>query len=223
MYTFLLLSSNFFLDSNVTASSSSHSTSSSSTEANKSAENQSQQETKPKVTLEERVARGEAQVGPTVPLRQGQENNENAPTGIKQVFPPVANQEHVETNSSNLSTASEQSKTSENNASTKDAKPAQTASQEAITVTPEEEKKIVEDVIKKLTPLVEELVANEIRRIRRGLSDDNDEAGFAPFPFLFGGGPMFARSGQGSFNNDFQVKHLINDLDRFSLLCFLGK
>ena len=130
----------------------------------------------PKVTLEERVARGEVQVGPTVPVRQEQESNQNRTTGIKQVFPAPGTED--------AKNASEQSNKSEKEEAVKTPSPAQ----ETPTITPEDEKKIVEDILKKITPLVEELVANAIRRIRRGgKDDDGDDDGFVPFPFMFGG------------------------------------
>lgn len=135
-------------------------------------------ESQPKTTLEERVTRGEAQVGPTVPVRQEQESNQKRTTGIKQVFP--------EPGTEDAKIASEQLNKSEEEKEEAIKTPA--PAQQTLTMTPEEEKKIVEDIIKKITPLVEELVANEIRRIRRGgKDDDGDDGSFVPFPFMFGG------------------------------------
>lgn len=70
--------------------------------------------------------------------------------------------------------------------------PQQNEAQQKQVVTPEEEKKIVESVLKQLTPLVEQLVAAEIRRVLSGQTDSDDDNGFVQFPFMFGGGPIFA-------------------------------
>ena len=167
------------------------------------------QENKPKVTLEERVARGEAQVGPTVPVRQEQQANQTATTGIRQVFPLAGEDQRQERSPSpslqrsvSPSSGQDESKkapeTSGNNQSTTQ-QPA--AEKETKSVTPEEEEQIVASILKQLTPLVEELVANEVRRVRRGLSVDSDELESLPFPFMFAGAP----NSQGQSATGFRV------------------
>ena len=133
-------------------------------------------------------------MGPTVPLRQEQQGNQNASTGIKQVFPqPGTEGQQDQQGEAKVSTSASAGSNQQSNQSQGDAaKNEGAATNEAPKITPEEEKKIVEDIIKRITPLVEELVASELHRIRHGgqLNDDDDEAGgFMPFPFVIGGGP----------------------------------
>ena len=63
---------------------------------NQTTEKAPPKETQPKVTLEARVARGEAQVGPTVPIRQEQQANQTTTASVKQVFPPAGEEKRQE-------------------------------------------------------------------------------------------------------------------------------
>jgi hypothetical protein len=56
-----------------------------------------------------------------------------------------------------------------------------------------------------LTPIVEQLVAAEVRRTLSGQTDSDDENGFVPFPFMFGGGgPILIGPGGGPPPQGFQ-------------------
>ena len=200
-------------------------------------------ETKAKVTLEERVSRGEARTGPTVPLLQAQSPSDYEPSpNVRQVYPPLSptqqqeqqkqaqqqanqsgqqqeqqkqgqqqqqpNQPTQVTQSSTTEekkVTTEEQKKPEGTTSTAAPSSQQSETKQKQEVSPEEEKKIVESVIKQLTPLVEQFVASEIRRALSGQTDSDDENGFLPFPFLFGGagagGPLFA-SGNGGVNGN---------------------
>ena len=185
---------------------------------------------KPKVTLEERIASGEAQKGPTIPLRNLQQQGTEAPTAIRQVYPPVSGsqQQQQQTQAGGYgqqtqveppkqaeqpkqeeqlkqeeplkqegpSKSEEQKKSEEQTKSdesseTKVSSPSHGQTEEKKEITKEDEEKIVESVLKQMTPIVEQLVAAEVRRTllskEGGQDDDND---FVPFPFMFGGGPM---------------------------------
>ena len=100
----------------------------------------------PQASLEERVSSGEATVAPTVPVREEQES-----TGIRQVFPPAA-EAQLQAHPSSTAGPTEQQQRTE-----------------------EDEEKIVEHILKQLTPLVEELVTMEVRRARLGRTDQDDD------------------------------------------------
>jgi hypothetical protein len=130
-----------------------------------SVDKSSSQETQPRVTLEERVSRGEAQTGPTIPLSQVQQQDNESSPKIRQVYPPQ-NQEQQQNQfqlQSSSSTATEEEPTSAYISSSQ-----QGGAQPKKELTHEEEKKIVDTVLKKLTPLVEQLVAAEVRRVLSG-------------------------------------------------------
>lgn len=181
-------------------------------------ERSSSTEAKPKVTLEERVSRGEAQTGPTIPLVQVAPKDYEPSPNVRQVYPPLSEAEQVEQRKQAQLQANQPASTSSSTTTTEQKKPEGTTSTEQkqeekksdettsvnvsstekkegekkVEITPEEEQKIVESVLKQLTPVVEQFVAAEIRRALRGQTDSDDENGFMPFPFMFGGGPMFA-------------------------------
>ena len=186
-------------------------------------ERSSSTEAKPKVTLEERVSRGEAQTGPTIPLVQVAPKDYEPSPNVRQVYPPLSEAEQVEQRKQAQLQANQPAATSSSTTTAEQKKPEGTASAETtstqqkqeekksdettpvnasstekkegekkVEITPEEEQKIVESVLKQLTPVVEQFVAAEIRRALRGQTDSDDENGFMPFPFMFGGGPMFA-------------------------------
>ncbi|CAF1636252.1 unnamed protein product, partial [Adineta ricciae] len=179
---------------------------------------------KPKVTLEERLASGEAQKGPTIPLRNLQQQGTEAPTAIRQVYPPVSGsqqqQQKTQAGGYGQQTQVEQPKQeeqlkeeeplkqegpskseeqkkpeeqtkSDESSETKVSSSSSGQTDEKKEITKEDEEKIVESVLKQMTPIVEQLVAAEVRRTllakEGGQDDDND---FVPFPFMFGGGPM---------------------------------
>lgn len=184
-------------------------------------EKSSSTETKPKSTLEERVSRGEAQTGPTIPLVQVAPKDYEPSPNVRQVYPPLSEAEQQEQKkqaqlqanqpapAASSTSADEQKKSDETTSAAASStqakegekKPEETTSTAAtqqkqpekkVELTPEEEKKVVESVLKQLTPLAERLVAAEIRRVLSGQTDSDDENGFGPFPFMFGGGPIFA-------------------------------
>ena len=92
---------------------------------------------------------------------------------------------------SSSTTADEQKKSDEATSAAAASSTQQKEPEKKLEITPEEEKKVVESVLKQLTPFVEQLVAAEIRRVLSGQTDSDDENGFNPFQFLLGG-PMFA-------------------------------
>lgn len=181
-------------------------------------EKSSSTEAKPKVTLEERVSRGEAQTGPTIPLVQVAPKDYEPAPNVRQVYPPLSASEQAEQQKQAQLQANQPAPASSSTSTTEQKKPEETAStqqkeeekksdaatptdvsstqpkqgEKKVEVTPEEEQKIVESVLKQLTPIVEQFVAVEIRRALSGQTDSDDENGFMPFPFMLGGGPLFA-------------------------------
>ncbi|CAF3065762.1 unnamed protein product [Rotaria socialis] len=246
------------------------------------------EESKPKVTLEERLSRGEAELGPTIPSSQIQEQNKQLPTGIHQVYPAESeaheqdqqkldqsqaqqkqdqsqaqqkqdqsqaqqkqdqsqaqqkqdqspdqqkqdqsqtqqkqdqSQASQSSQSPTLSSKNDEEKKkaedqtkSEKSASPNASVPEQT---EATTLSKEEEEKVVETVIKQLTPLVEQLVAAELRRVLSGQNSQDADNDFVPFPFMFASSaPMFASShGDPSTQNFQQQQQPTNRQANFS-------
>ncbi|CAF2244175.1 unnamed protein product [Rotaria magnacalcarata] len=215
------------------------------------------EEAKSKVTLEERLSRGEAKLGPTIPSSQIQEQNNQLSTGIHQVYPAERetheqdqqkldqsqdqqkqnqsqdqqkqnqsqdqqkqdqsqdqqkqdqSQASQSSQSPTLSSTNDEEKTKAED-QTKSEKPASpngsVPEQTKATVLPkEEEEKIVETVIKQLTPIVEQLVAAELRRVLSGQNNQDDDNDFAPFPFMFASSaPMFVSSHGDPSTQDFQ-------------------
>ena len=183
------------------------------TDTSQKSDKSKEQENTGKSTLEERVSRGEAQVGPTVPVRPEQDANSTITAGIRQIFPPAQEDQLQSSTSSQTAATAPPEEKLESNAKTSEKEPSSTASQpskqETTGITQEEEEKIVQNILKQLTPLVEELVANEVRRIALGSSDSNSEAGFVPFPFMvstLSGGPPMQGSFQGPQTNNGAVR-----------------
>jgi len=198
------------------------------------------EETKSKVTLEERISRGEAQSGPTIPASYYQQDNKPL-TDVRQVYPPLnaaqqqeqkrqaqlqanppvqssqpstspsTNQEEKketeekkqteEKQKSEEQQKSEEKQTSEEIVSTSVSASKQDETPEKKEITKEDEEQIVANVLKQMTPIVEQMVAAEVRRARNGQEDDND---FVPFPFMFGGGPVFTGPRDGTVPQGFQ-------------------
>ncbi len=160
---------------------------------------QSLSETKPKVTLEERVSRGEAQKGPTVPSRQEQKQDSSSSTGVRQVYPELsATQQEEQLKQAKLQAtppakdekqAVEDASTANDiSLSTKQEKTKQTKD-----ISRDDEEKIITAVLKQLEPIVEKRVAAELRRLQSGGTDQDEDDDFGPFPFMLGGGfPFFA-------------------------------
>lgn len=176
----------------------------------KSDEKSSTEEAKPKATLEERLSSGAAKLGPTVPSNQEQDqNNQSSPT-IHQVYPPTSEGQQEDQSKQDQLQASQASQPedqeqkqkaegenkSEQAESTDASAPKQDEAQEKPKLTEDEEKKVVDSVLKQLTPLVEQLVAAEVRRILLGgQNNQDDENDFVPFPFMFASGaPAFVSS-----------------------------
>ncbi len=190
-------------------------------------------ETKSKVTLEERISRGEAQTGPTVPLVQVPPKDYEPSPNVRQVYPPLSEaqqqeqqkQAQLQANQSAQSTQppptsssttevektkiEEQTKSEEVTSATAPTQQ-QNEAQQKPEVTPEEEQKIVESVLKQLTPFVEQFVAAEIRRVLSGQTDSGDDNGFVTFPFMFGGGSIFAAPQGGPPPPGFQQQQQMN-------------
>jgi len=96
---------------------------------------------------------------------------------------------------------SEEKQTSEETLSTSVSASKQDETPEKKEITKEDEEQIVASVLKQMTPIVEQMVAAEVRRVRNGQEDDND---FVPFPFMFGGGPVFVGPRDGTGPQGFQ-------------------
>jgi hypothetical protein len=155
------------------------------------------------------VARGEAQTGPTVPLVQASSEDYEPSPNVRQVYPPLSEAQQQEQQKqaqlqANQLAEEEKTKTQEETTSSTASSPQQGQTEQKEEITPEEEEKIVESVIKQLQPLVEQFVAAEIRRVLRGQTDSDDDTGFMSFPFMFGGGPIFSTSRAGPPPQGFQ-------------------
>ena len=179
-------------------------------------EKSSSEETKPKVTLEERVSRGEAQTGPTIPIHQAQRSDNEPSPSIRQVYPPVnAQLQKEQTNQSqepqlSSSTIDDGKKKKEETTSTTVSSSQQDETQQKQEITKEEEKKIVDAVLKELTPFVEQLVATEVRRVLSG-ETGHDGTGMIQFPFIFAsGGPILTSSYGSSPSQSFQQQQGTN-------------
>jgi hypothetical protein len=191
------------------------------------------QETKPKVTLEERVSRGEASIGPTVPANQAQQVNSTLATGIRQVFPTTSDDQLQALGVNALPSVNDEPKKSVEAAATKEsATPSNTNNEpkksveaaatnasaapsntnnETKEITGEDQEKIVAIILKQLTPLVEGLVANEIDRARKGITGNSNLNGSMPFPFMMSGnGPMLSTLVQGQTNNHVRMINRMN-------------
>ena len=185
---------------------------------------------KPKITLEERVARGEAHIGPTIPLRQVQEGDDEPSPSIHQVYPPLNEAEQEEqkkqaklqaTQPMELSQSLESVSTNKEDREEKASRAEkleeltlsnasasqQNQAQKKQDLTSQEEEKIVQTVVNQLTPVVEQLVLTEVRR---ALCDQSDHD-FMPFPFMFANNaPIFASRCAGPIPNDFQQGQTTN-------------
>jgi hypothetical protein len=112
---------------------------------------------------------------------------------------PSTNQEQKKETEEKKQT--EEKQTSEETVSTSVSVSKQDETPEKTEITKEDEEQIVASVLKQMTPIVEQMVAAEVRRVRSGQEDDND---FVPFPFMFGGGPIFAGPHDGTAPQGFQ-------------------
>ncbi len=227
-------------------------------------------EPKSKVTLEERISRGEAQTGPTVPLVQVPPKDYEPSPNVRQVYPPLseaqqqeqqkqaqlqANQaaqptsppaatteedkttkeetttssttEEVTLASAPAPTAEQEKPKTEEATATSASAPQKSETQPTQEITPAEEKKIVDSVLKQLTPFVEQLVAAEVQRVLSGQPDFDANNGFGNFPLLFGGGPIFASSHGGPPPQGFQQQQQVNRVRMrkkiLNLFIFLGR
>lgn len=136
----------------------------------------------PKVTLEERISRGETPKGPTIPTAQ----DKSSPTNVRQIYPQINPAQQFEQqrqakiqseNDNDISTASKNDR-----------------SKQSKDISHQEEEKIISNVLKQLAPIVEKRVAAELRRLQNDDTDkDDDDDDMIPFPFMLGGGmPFFA-------------------------------
>lgn len=154
------------------------------------------EETKAKITLDERIARGEAQKGPSVPYRQESQSNSSSTGSARQVYPPLSPAEQERQRRQAQLQAAAPLAAAQDGQSTSEAK-AQTSSDDKKDVNHDDEDRIVAAILKQLTPLIQKRVSDEVRRLQSGDSDDedddDDDGGFIPFPFMFSGpGPFFA-------------------------------
>ncbi|CAF1176267.1 unnamed protein product [Rotaria sp. Silwood1] len=156
-------------------------------------------ETKPKVTLEERLSRGETQQGPTIPIRPDQQQGGNtSTTRIRQVYPHISEIQQEE--------QLKQAKLQANQNLINEKKPKEETSiindvssnkqdkiKEKKEITREDEEKLVATILQRLTPIVEKRVSEELHRIHSGENDQDDNLEFIPFPFMFttGAVPFF--------------------------------
>ncbi len=135
--------------------------------------------------MEERLSSGEAQKGPTVPIRQEQKQDNSSSAGARQVYPQLTEAQQEEQRKQATLQATqpppEEKKTTEDE------------SNEKKDISRNDEDKIVAAVLKRLAPIVEQRVAAELRRIHSGDSDQGEGSGFIQFPFMLSGGsPFFA-------------------------------
>ncbi len=159
----------------------------------------SSSETKPKITLEERVSRGEAQKGPTIPLSQEQKQDNSFTTGVRQVYPQLsaAQQEEQRKQAKLQATQSiKDEKQAADEASTANdvsLSSKQDETKQTKDISRDDEEKIVATVLKQLAPIVEKRVAAELRRLQSDGTDQDEDEDSIPFPFMLGGGfPFFA-------------------------------
>ena len=161
---------------------------------------QSLSETKPKVTLEERVSRGEAQKGPTVPSNQEQQQGGSSSTGVRQVYPELsAAQQEEQLKQAKLQAAppvkDEKQQVADDTATANDISVAtkHEGTKQTKDISRDDEEKIVASILKQLEPIVEKRVAAELRRLQSGGTDEDEDEDFGPMPFVLGGGfPFFA-------------------------------
>jgi len=164
-----------------------------------SIDEKSSSETKPKITLEERVSRGEAQKGPTIPLSQEQKQDNSFTTGVRQVYPQLsaAQQEEQRKQAKLQATQSvKDEKQAADEASTANdvsLSSKQDETKQTKDISRDDEEKIVATVLKQLAPIVEKRVAAELRRLQSDGTDQDEDEDSIPFPFMLGGGfPFFA-------------------------------
>jgi hypothetical protein len=156
-------------------------------------------ETKPKITLEERVSRGEAQIGPTVPLRHEQKQENSSSIGVHQVYPQLnkAQQEEQQKQAKLQATQppindEKQPKKEISAANDVSSSSKQDETKQTKGITHDDEEKIIATVLKQLAPIVEKRVAAELRRIQSGETDQDEDDNIIQFPFMLGGGfPFF--------------------------------
>jgi hypothetical protein len=167
--------------------------------SNNDQKSSSSSEIKSKVTLEERVSRGEAQKGPTIPLRQEQKQDSSSSTGVRQVYPQLSAVQQEEQNKQaklqagksgkdEKQVADEASTANDISLSSKQEETKQTKD-----ISHDDEEKIIAAVLKQLAPIVEKRVAAELRRLQSEGTDQDEDDDAIPFPFMLGGGfPFFA-------------------------------
>jgi len=157
-------------------------------------------EAKPQITLEERVSRGEAQKGPTVPSRQNQKQENSSSVDVRQVYPQLTEAQQEEqrkqaklqaTQSNNANEKQTKEESSIANDVSLSSKQDETKTTKDITS--DDQEKIIAAVLKQLTPIVEKRVAAELHRIQSGDTDEDEDDNMIQFPFMLGGGfPFFA-------------------------------
>ncbi|CAF0836666.1 unnamed protein product [Adineta steineri] len=158
-------------------------------------------ESKPNITLEGRVFRGEAQKGPTIPLQQDHSQERSSSQNVRQVYPKVNEEQNEDlrkkackrhekhSNKNKKKNTDDTSITSDIQSSRKDEKkPKKDTSHN-------EEEKIVAAILKHLAPIVEQRVHEEIRRIDNDETDQDEDDNFLPFPFMLAAGLPFFSGG----------------------------
>lgn len=148
-------------------------------------------EAKPQITLEERVSRGEAQKGPTVPSHQDQKQENSSSVDVRQVYPQLTEAQQEEQRKQAKLRATKSDNTNEQ--PIKEESSIQDETKQTKDITHDDQEKIIAAVLKQLTPIIEKRVAAELRRIQSGDTDEDEEDNIMPFPFMLGGGfPFFA-------------------------------
>ncbi len=144
-------------------------------------------------TSEERTTRSEPQKRPTAPFRQEQTEENSFAANLRHIYPELNEEQRKKVKSQGTQsvrikkkrTTDEDSIASNRSARRYDDKRSKKD------INHEEEEKIVAAVLKQLAPIVEKRVSEELRRIENDETDQDEDDGFIPFPFMLAGGLPF--------------------------------
>ena len=156
-------------------------------------------ETRPQVTLQEHSLHSRAQQGPTVPLRQEQQQRGLSSTNVRQIYPQLnkAQQEEQQRQAKLQATqpVKDERKTTPKATSTANDLSSPKEDDKRKKDLTHEQEKLVAAILKRLTPIVERQVAVELQHLQSGETDRDKDDGFMPFPFVLaagGEGPFFS-------------------------------
>ncbi len=142
---------------------------------------------------EERTTRSEPPKRPTAPFRQEQTEENSFAGNLRQMYPELNEEQRKKVKSQGTQSVRIKKKKLHDGNSTASNRSSHRYDDKRSKkdINHEEEEKIVAAVLKQLAPIVEKRVSEELRRIENDETDQDEDDGFIPFPFMLAGALPF--------------------------------